>query len=177
MPLVPTIVQIRPIAQYLVQIDIAKRGLFGGGINNQWARKIYLIGKSVQRVYDSDPTNNTLYKTADFLYSLLGIWGLRAQTILNNGGGSGSVSPVSPTSAKPLPLDFEVSGGSIISSGQSTINILSFIGYNVDFVRNGISQNTTNIGGSYFSWNRNTGLFTIYPAANAGELFRITPIG
>ena len=177
MPTVAEIQTIRPIAQYLCQLDIAKSGLYSRGINSEFARKIYLIGKSVKRIYDNDPTDTTIYATSYFLYTLLGMWGKRAEIVAGGSGGGGNISPLTPTSSLPLPLDFEVSGSSVIADGQSSVLLLNYAGYNLDFVRNGMSQNTTNVGGSYFSWDRTTCIFTCSPAAVSGELFRLTPIG
>ena len=119
-------------------------------------------------------TDASLRSTANYLWWLCGKFQLEAQNIINGPGG-GSVVPVNPTN-KPLPLDFEVSGSSIIAAGASSATISSFIGYNVDFSRGGIEQNTTDVGGSYFTWDRQTGIFTCSPAAQSGELFRITPV-
>lgn len=173
MPTVSTIVSIRPIAQYLAQIDIPRKGLYGGGVTIDLPRKIYLIGKSVQRIFENDPSNSTLTDTANYLYTLLGGYGQKALAIEQI---AGTVSPiVPPAGSLPLPLDFIVSGSTIIATGQSTINLSAFIGYDINFNRGGQPQYTTNPGDgtTYYSWNKVTGDFTTFGAAQPGEQFRI----
>jgi len=172
-PTIAQIIDIYPVAQYLATNDIQNGGLFGGGIDLSLPQKIRNIGKSVERIYNDDPTDTTLPKTAYYLYALLGMWGAEAQAI---SGIAGSVAGIVGNVTSPLPLDFEVSASSIIATGASSITITSYIGCNIEFTRGGITQNTTNVGGSYYSWDRTTGLFTCSPAASLGELFRITPV-
>lgn len=181
MPTIAEIITIYPIAQYLAVKDIKEKGLFGGGVPVLLPEKIYNIGKSIQRIYDDDPTDSTLTQTANYLYSLCGKYGLQAMNVAVR---AGSVSPVTPTSSLPQPLDFIVSASSIIPTNGTQLSITAFIGYNLSFVRGGVTQYTTNPGsGTYYSWNRNTGLFQLYGdaptngAAQLGEQFLITPIG
>lgn len=129
-------------------------------------------------------TAASLRATANYLYWLCGLFQLQAQNIISGPGG-GSVSPTPPTATLPNPYDFIVDGSSFIPTGGTTVNIPSFIGFNIDFVRNSISQYTTAppFDDTYFSWNRVTGDFTLLASgaaiaiAQAGERFRITPIG
>lgn len=174
MPTVAEIVSIYPVAQYLATIDINKRGLFGGGVDVNLPRKIYMIGKTVERIYNDDPSDTTLIPTADFLYALCGKFGMQAQSISGDAGAIAGVH--STTVTPPNPLDFVVSGSSIIATGDASVNLSSFIGFNIEFVRGGITQNTTNIGGSYYTWVKSTGLFALSPAAEAGELLRISAV-
>lgn len=173
----PTITQIMSdyqIAQYLAVKDIARKRLFGGGIDVSLPEKIYNIGKSIQRVFDNDPTDTTLYKTAYFLYALCGIWGLKAEAV---SGDSGAIAPVTTTSVLPIPLNFVVSASSTIPTGGSTATIASYQGYNLLFVRNGIAQSQINTGGSYYTWNRTTAEFECFGDAQVGEEFLLIPIG
>ncbi len=173
MPSIATIVSIYPVAQYLAAIDIEKRGLYGGGVDLKLPEKIRNIGMSVERIYNDDPTDSTLTATANYLYALLGKYGMQAQAIT---GISGSIAGIISNAQSPLPLDFEVTASSIIPNGGSTIILTAFIGCNIEFTRGGITQNTTNIGASYYSWNRVTGEFSCYPNASLTELFRIVPV-
>lgn len=130
MPTVSEIVSIRPIAQYLAQIDIPKKGLYGGGTDIQLPRKIYLIGKSVQRVFDADPTDDTLELTANFLYTLLGIYGLKALIVDQQ---QGTISPPEPVlSATLFPFyifsaNFESDGKTYLNSKIAGVNLSLFI--------------------------------------------------
>jgi hypothetical protein len=118
-------------------------------------------------------TNTSARGVANYLYWLCGQFALEGQYIITGVGG-GSVVPINP-SATPTPLDFEVTASSFISEGQSSVSIPNFIGYNLLFVRNNVPQSIVDLGGSYFSWNKTTGIFTCYPAAAAGELFQLYP--
>lgn len=139
-------------------------------------RKIYVIGKSVKRIFDDDPSDSTLTDTANYLYSLCGIYGQKALVVAEN---SGSVSPITPTSSLPLPIEFYVSAGTLIATGGNSVNIASLIGYNLLFNRGNIPQQQLNPGdgSNYFTWNRNTGDFFCFGNAQEGELFSLIPIG
>ena len=173
MPTTASIVSIYPGAQYLATIDINKRGLYGGGVDLQLPEKIRNIGMSVERVYNDDPTDTSLTTTANYLYALMGKYGMQAQAVT---GIAGSVAGIISNVQSPLPLDFEVTVSSIISDGENTKTFTAFIGCNIEFTRGGITQNTTNIGGSYYTWNKVTGEFFCYPNASITELFRIVPV-
>ena len=173
MPTIASIVSIYPIAQYLATIDINKRGLYGGGVDLQLPEKIRNIGMSVERIYNDDPTDTTLTSTANYLYALMGKYGMQAQAVT---GIAGSVAGIISNVQSPLPLDFEVTASSIIADGENTKTFTAFIGCNIEFTRGGITQNTTNIGGSYYTWNKVTGEFFCYPNASLTELFRIVPV-
>lgn len=171
MPTIAQIVDIYPVAQYLCATDLLKRGVYGVGA--ELPQKIRNIGLSVERIYNDDPTDTTLSATANYLYNLCGKYGMQAQAI---SGTTGSVAGIVSGVQSPLPLDFEVSASSIIAAGSSTLIITAFMGCNIEFTRGGITQNTTNVGGSYYSWNKVTAEFICYPDASLGELFRIVPV-
>jgi len=118
-------------------------------------------------------TNPTARGVANYLQWLCGKFGLTAQYVISGAGG-GSVLPIFPSSI-PNPFEFVVSSTSFIPTGSSTAVISSYIGFNVIFVRGGITQSTVNIGGSYFTWDKLSGTFTCSPAAYVGELFQIYP--
>ena len=117
--------------------------------------------------------NPTARGVANYLYWLCGKFQIEGQYIIMGIGG-GSVIPINPTTF-PNPIEFEVTGSSFIINGQSTITIPTFINYNLLFVRNNIPQSIVNMGASYFSWNKTTGVFTCYPAAVSTELFQLYP--
>ena len=174
MPSIATIVSIYPVAQYLATIDIQKRGLYGGGADLQLPEKIRNIGLSVERVYNDNPTDTTLTSTANYLFALMGKYGVQAMRIPES---TGYLAIVTPNSQLPVPYDFIVSTTSTIVAGSSTLTLTAFIGCNIEFTRNNITQTTTDPGGggSYYYWNSATGSFICYPNASLGESFRITP--
>ena len=174
MPTTASIVSIYPVAQYLATIDIKKKGLYGGGVDLQLPEKIRNIGMSVERIYNDDPTDTTLTSTANYLYALMGKYGMQALRIPEL---TGYIADIEPENQLPVPYDFTVSTTTIIPEGSSTVTLSAFIGCNLEFTRNNITQTTTDPGGggSYFYWNSATGQFICYPAASLGESFRLVP--
>lgn len=119
-------------------------------------------------------TNVGARGVANYLYWLCGKFQIQGQFIMMGTGG-GTVVPINP-GANPTPLEFEVTASSsFIIDGQSTATIVGFIGYNLLFVRNNVPQSIVDNGGSYFSWNKTSGVFVCTPAANTGELFQLYP--
>ena len=119
-------------------------------------------------------TNIGARGVANYLYWLCGKFALEGQYIITGAGG-GSVVPINP-SANPNPIEFEVNTtSSYMINGQSTATIPSFVGYNLLFVRNNVPQSIVDSGGSYFSWNKTTGVFVCSPAATTSELFQLYP--
>ena len=177
MPTVSEIISIAKVSEYLAAVDIYKSGINFGGNDVGLPRKLYCIRKNVEKVFDLDPTDDTLTKTANYLFSLCNRYAFKAQTILNIASG-GTIAPVTPSGSLPLPFDYEVTAISTpLANGESSVVLSTFIGFNIAFNRNNIPQSTVNQGGSYYSWNRATGSFSVSPSAVTGELFQIIPIG
>lgn len=169
-------ITIAKISQYLCSIDIEKSGLFGGGVDELLPLKLYNIRKSVENQYILDPSDTTLTATSNYLYALCNKYALMAQSIVLGSGGSvpGTVATVSPT-----PYQFTVDAStSFMINGQSSKTITAFIGYNLIFVRNNITQSTINQGGgsAYYGWDKSTGIFSCSPAAVTTELFQLIPV-
>lgn len=174
---IPEIIEIGKVTTYLSPNYTSKRALFGGSVIKPTPPvQIAFVTDGLEWGYlGGAQTSASLRSTANYLYWLCGQFQLEAQNIINGPGG-GSVIPPSPSTTTPNPYDFEVTPSSTpLADGESSVTLSSFIGYNVDFYRNGIAQNTTNIGASYYSWNKVTGLFEIFGAAITGEVFRIVP--
>ena len=169
---VENIIRIAKVSQYLSAIDVANGNLFGKRIAPTTPVILYCERKAVEWLYNLDPTDSTLTGTANYLYSLCRGYNLKANSVT----GGGTVSPINPVTA-PDPYDFVVSASSFMVTGATTKNFPStWVGYNLLFVRNGIPQSTVNTGGSYYSWNRNTAVLTISPAAVADEQFQFYPV-
>lgn len=162
------------ISQYLCLVDIQKGGLYADGIDLTLPRKIYLVRKNLSWLYNLDPTDDRLIPIANYLYWLCDRWVLIAQNITGSGG---AVAPIAGNTQTPYEFIVDASTSFIID-GQSSKTITAFIGFNVIFVRNNITQSTVDLGGgsSYFNWSKSTGLFTIFPAAFENELFQIYPV-
>lgn len=168
-------INIAKVSQYLASDDISKGNLFGPRKIPITPRVLYMERMAVEWMYNLDPNNSTLALTGPYLYSLCRGYNLKAQNILNIGGG-GSISPITPSGSAPNPYDWEVTPTSEpLADGESTVTLTDLIGFNIIFSRGGIVQSTVNQG-SYYSWNRVTGQFECFPQAFTGEQFIITPV-
>lgn len=173
MPTPNSVIDIAKLSQSYCLTEIQKEGLDGGGIDLLLPEKIYNIRKSVEWLYDLNPNDSTLQATSNYLYALCAPFNLKAENTINGGGG-GTVSPVVPINA-PNPIEFIVSDSSLIPTGNSSLTITNFVGYNLLFIRNNISQSQVNNGDTYFTWNRATGSFSCFGAASVNELFQLYP--
>lgn len=114
-----TVAEILPIAdisQYVASNAIDNAGLFGGGEDLLLPRKLYCVRKNVERLYDLDPSNDTLFQTSRYLYALCGKYKFKAASITGTGG---SVVPIIPQDADCTGLvfitaaDFEADGKTV----------------------------------------------------------------
>lgn len=163
-------INIAKVSQYLASYDVAKGGLFGASVTPMLPVILYTERKSLEWLYNIDPSNENLQNVANYVFGLCGSYGLTAQAIISGGGGS--VTPGTPT-ITPSPYQFEVSSSSFIATGESTKTITSFIGFNLLFMRGGIVQSTVNLGGTYYSYDKTLGTFECFGAAEEGELFQL----
>lgn len=115
------IINIWPIAQYLAANEIQNRRNNSGAVDVNLPTKIYSIGTAVQRIYDSDPTDDTLPATARYLYALCGKYGLQASVVTEE---AGTVSPVTPVTL-PQPIDWIVaataSATAVLADGEGSV--------------------------------------------------------
>jgi len=169
---VSQIINIAKISQYLCANDIDKKGIYGGGQDLSLPRKIYCVRKNVEWLFSLSSTDTSLIQTSNYLYALCAPYNQQAINMLAISGGS--ISPVSPINS-PEPYDFEVTSSSFIVDGQSVKNIPLFRGYNLLFIRGNIPQSQVNIGGNYFTWDKNTGDLQIFGAAQLGEIIQLYP--
>jgi len=170
---IPQIITIAKISEYLSANYIADGALFGARKIPTNPRIIYMEYKALSWMYDLDPTNESLRLVGNYVYSLCKK-NLKAKAISGSGG---SISPINPNISIPVPVEFVVTGSSFMIDGQASVLIPQFAGYNVMFNRNNIPQTQVDTGnGTYFTWNKNTTLFTVYGAANLEELFSINAI-
>ena len=179
MAALPTIAQTIEYADVAIGLcanNNAKGALFGRRVASPSSPVTQAIVTDALRwAYEGGAVDaDTLREMANYLTWLTQSYFLTAKYLVSGGGG-GTVVP--SAGVRPQPLDFQVSGTSIIPTGGSGLTINSFIGWNLQFTRGGIGQYTTNIGdgSSYYSWDRVTGTFACYPAAGTGEQFRLEP--
>ena len=175
------IIEVGDVSIYLSSNDNSKGSLFGKRLSSPYSSvEIDVVTDAVRwgNEDDGDDIDNTvaLRSTANYLLWMCGKYGQQAQYIISGAGG-GTVIPGQSVS-RPEPLDFIVSASSVIITGATGATLSAFIGWNLNFSRGGIGQNTTDVGdgSSYYGWVRETGAFTVSPALQEGELIRITPV-
>ncbi len=176
MSALPTIPQYIEIGKGTVPImaDYQAQGaLFGTKlVKPQSPQLVAIITDSLTWGYEADPTDEKLQGVGAYLLWLCGQFGQMVQS----GQGGGTVIPINPATTMPDPVEFVVDGTSLIVTGGSTLLLTDFIGYNIIFLRNNIPQTQINTGGSYYHWNRGTGVFTCFGAAGEDELFSINAV-
>jgi hypothetical protein len=156
----------------------------GGLLDQRLPSLIHAYRQGLEWLYELDPTSDDLDTLGNYLISICKDAARSEAAII----GGGSVPGVLPNPGLPQPLDWIVSGSSSISAPlatgdlsvilDGTNNTVDFRGYNIEYARGGQPQYTTDPGdgSTYYSWDRNTGLFTISTAAGLGEPMRISPI-
>lgn len=82
-----------PIACVLAGNDVAKGQLFGPRIDPLIAQKIYCEYFKIKKIYDLDPDYAGMTVACQYLWELMGMYGIRAYGYT----GGGQVSPVTPT--------------------------------------------------------------------------------
>lgn len=87
--------------QFLVSNDIEKKGLSGGGIDLQLAKKIKNIRESIEYIYNLDSSDSTLFGTGNYLLALCMPYVFKAVSI---SGGGGSIAPITPITPIKSPI-------------------------------------------------------------------------
>lgn len=110
MPTISEIINIAKVSQYLAANAYANGGLFGGGRDRLWARKLFNIRKDVEWLYDLDPTEETLISTANYLYALCAPFNGEAAIIAATGTGGVIINPSTgqPVNLADISLEFEL---------------------------------------------------------------------
>lgn len=159
---------------YIMSNDIADGSLFGKRLPSlQTTVLIGLVTDALKWQNETNPSDTTLRGVANYDIWLCGKYGSEARQL----SGGGTVLPIVP-GTMPLPIEFVVdNSGTFMISGESTVNIPQFIGYNVMFNRNYVPQTQVyDVANSYFSWDRDTGDFTCYPAVSYQEILSINAV-
>ena len=94
------ILDIAEVCQCIIDDKVSKKTILNNPEINE--SRVFLIGrvrKSVQWMYDKNPNYPTLLSCANYLLSLCN-YSAQAISIINNGGGGGSVTPGLPTIIK-----------------------------------------------------------------------------
>lgn len=173
---VADIIELGDATTYLAANYQSTGALFGARvIKPNLAVQIAFVTDALRFGYDGDAeTDASLRSTANYLYWMCGKFQLEAQQIINGAGG-GSVVPT-PAGTTVNRIDFEVSSSSYMVTGDTTKNIPQFIGYNLQYDRDGVPQSALTTEPSYFTWNKTTGDFACSPALEAGEIIALIPV-
>ena len=172
--------------------DNAKGNLFGRRLNSNFVVSpvtIAMVTDALIWAEDGDAqTDEEIRNIANYLIWLTGKYGMEAAYRLGQTDGGGSVTPGGSSQSTINPLDWLVSDTADqyapLANGDSAVtfdgtnDMPDLRGYNMNFFRGGITQNTTPLGdgSTYYYWNKSTGLFQLFGgAAQTGELMRITP--
>lgn len=176
MDTIPEVIVIGKVSAGLAGNYNSRGALFGGALAAPTSPVlIQMCTDALEWGYDGGAqTDEDLRNVANYLLWLCGKFGLQARNLIGIGGGS--VVPVIPGSLRPSRIDFVVSASSQLPTGSTGGTFSSFAGYELDFIRGGISQSTVTTEPTYFTWTKATGLLFISPALAEGELIAIIPV-
>jgi hypothetical protein len=166
-------ISVARVASYLASNEIANNKMYGGNLDERLPLMLTTERIIIERIYSSVPTYPNLQLAADYLYDLCGKYQIPAQAIVDGGGGGSAPGSASYSTIERK--DFIVSSGSYLPTGTTSQTLTYFIGAGLDFQIGDVSQSTLNTESSYFTWDRNTGAFTCFPALNDGDLIALIP--
>jgi hypothetical protein len=150
-----------PIAAVLAGNDIANGSIYGQRVDPKLDQKIFATYFIIKKIYDLNSTYSGMDTACSYLWELMGKYGIQA---LSYTGGGGSVAPPTGSVGAPNPYYFIVDAStSFMINGDTSKILTSFIGYNLLYVRNGITQSTISTEPTYYSWDKVTGNFITTP--------------
>lgn len=140
MPSISEILDIARISQYLSYIDILRSKTYNGTVDKQLPRKLYCVRKSVEWMFDLDPTDETLIGAANYLYALCAPYNGQASIIAASGSGGVIVNPTTgqPVNLQDISLEFELG----VTASPVTVN-----GVNVTLPNDGDNSITLPLAG------------------------------
>jgi hypothetical protein len=92
-PSAEQVIEIASLSQMLAANEFEKLGLLGGGLDKRHARMLYVERKSLEWMYGLSSSEETLIKVSNYVYALCGMFGLKAQYLINTGT-AGVITPV-----------------------------------------------------------------------------------
>jgi hypothetical protein len=195
-PTIARILEIAPTSCVLAENARFKSGLFSKVPKSSQHQGIliYIYWKILNTIYELDNSYAGLEAPARYLYELEQKYAFKAARIVDGGGG-GQVVPITPGGVGSNINDIDwlvdtvATGLAPLADGEGAVTfngtggMPDLRGFNIDFYRGGVTQNTTPLGdgSSYYYWNKITGLFQLLGAppvngaAQLGELMRISP--
>ena len=190
---IPEIIEVSKVSVGLSFNYTSTKAYFGGTVIKPIPPvQVAIIASALEWGYEGGQAEQPLRNEGNYLWWMLSKFGLQAQSAVIGGGG-GSVVPTPANNTLPNQLDWKVSDtasgiapladqeGAVTLDGTGGMPDLR--GFNIDFARGGVWQNTTPLGdgSTYYYWNKVTGLFQLLGglpaqgAAQLGELMRISP--
>lgn len=126
---IPEILAIAKVSQYLAHRDILEeKGLQRGSLDSMLHIKIFTTRTTLQRIYDLNPNDLNLRKSANYLYMMLGKYAKKAETVLSD-----TTTVAAPIVTGPAPV--------IVNDGQNasfTIVVTSTLPTTISWFKNGI---------------------------------------
>ena len=128
MPDVATILELAPAAGFLAANALDKSALFyRGRLNPLLPQQIYGVYFVAKKIYDKDPNYNGLVPVCNYLWEIMGRYGVAAQQYT---GGGGSVAPITPPQTAVYPFIitqdyFESDGITYINTDMGVTDIVS----------------------------------------------------
>jgi len=175
---IPDIITWAKISMPLARYNEAKeRGAYGQSHEKDLDERIYDAVKVLEYEYAQNPNSPYLHILGNYTLALIGNYIYYAMQVST--GGVISILGVGSSLTIPNAYDFYVNATSFISTGQTTKIIPDYIGWNILFVRNGVTQSKIDngMGATWYTWDKNTGTFTLQNgAAQEGENFQIYPV-
>lgn len=163
MPTVTEILELAPAAGFLAANAGDKSVLFNRGkLNPILPQQIYGIYFIAKKIYDKDPNYNGLVPICNYLWEIMGRYGVAAQQFT---GGGGSVSPITPSNQGIYP--FVITSADFESDGVS-YNNPNIVGDNLELFPNQLNQQFWYAGQGFFVYTA-TGIQIIYPGFDANS--------
>lgn len=125
------------ITGYLSQCDIARKNALNGGIvDERHPRLLYVSHKSLEYLYEQDPTNEDIYSIGDYVLALCGGYLAQAQNIAAIGGGGTIVNPTTKDAASiegfRIELPITQSSTPVAGATSYVVNIAGIVEGSID---------------------------------------------
>jgi hypothetical protein len=129
---VTEIIDVAKVAQYLAANAVGRGAMFGQQPDPMLPLKIFTERKAVEWAYGQGLDYDGLVKSANYLFSICGKYGLIAQAVIGGGSSGGSTTTVGAGATAVFPIrltsgDFEADGVTIIDSRLVGVNLMIFV--------------------------------------------------